>query len=90
MVRIVAAEALGRFGSSDDTATALKVLLRYSQPEADAFLSMAAWNALDYLDERAQPAQAAIRVLSSDPISPPPRYGGYGRRLKEQTLIGLH
>lgn len=89
MVRIVAAEALGRFGSSDDTASALRVLLHYCQPASDAFLSTAAWNALDYLDERAQPAQAEIRALSPDPILPPPRYGGYGRRLKEQTLIGL-
>ncbi len=89
IVQIAAAEALGRFGSSDDTAAALPVLLHYSQPEADAFLSIAAWNALDYLDARAQPAQAAIRAISPDPKSPPPRYGGYGKRLKGQTLVGL-
>jgi arylsulfatase A-like enzyme len=90
MVRIVAAEALGRFGNDQDTAAALKVLLHYARPEEDAFLSMAAWNSLDYLDKRARPAEAAIRALSPDPISPPPRYGGYGKRLKEQTLLGLH
>ena len=90
MVRVVAAEALGRFGSSDDTANALEVLLKSCEPSEDAYLSMAAWNALDYLDERAKPAKAAIRAISPDPISPPPRYGGYGKRLKNQTLVGLH
>jgi arylsulfatase A-like enzyme len=90
MVRIIAAEALGRFGSSEDAASALQVLLHYAVPSEDAFLSTAAWNALDYLDERAQPAEAALRALSPDPISPPPRYGGYGKRLKEETMAGLH
>ncbi len=89
MVRITAAEALGRFGSETDTAAALKVLLHDARPEADAFLSLAAWNGLDYLDQRARPAQQAIRALSPDPKSPPPRYGGYGKRIKEQTLAGL-
>jgi uncharacterized sulfatase len=90
MVRIIAAEALGRFGSEEDAAAALKELIHYAGPEANAFLSMAAWNGLDYLDERAKPAQAAIRALLPDPVSPPPRDGGYGKRLKDQTLAGLH
>jgi uncharacterized sulfatase len=90
MVRVVAAEALGRFGTSGDSASARQVLLKYCEPSEDAYLTTAAWNSLDYLDERATPAEAAIRALSPDPISSPPRYGGYGRRLKEQTLVGLH
>jgi arylsulfatase A-like enzyme len=89
MVQITAAEALGRFGNDADTAAALKVLLHYVRPEANAFVSMAAWNSLDYLDERARPALPEIKSISPDPKSPPPRYGGYGRRLKEQTLAGL-
>ncbi len=89
MVRITAAEALGRFGSDTDTAAALKVLIRYARPEANAFLSMSAWNALDYLDERARPVAQELRAMSPDPTTPPPRYGGYGRRLKEETLVGL-
>jgi len=63
--------------------------LKYCQPAEDAYLTTAAWNALDYLDGAAKPAKAAIRALSPDPVSPPPRYGGYGRRLKEATLAGL-
>jgi uncharacterized sulfatase len=89
IVRVVAAEALGRFGTSNDVANALRVLLKYCQPSEDAYLTTAAWNALDYLDEGAKPAKAAIRALSPDPVSPPRRYGGYGRRLKEATLAGL-
>jgi arylsulfatase A-like enzyme len=89
IVRITAAEALGRAGG-DRAAAALKVLLHYARPDADAFLSMAAWNALDYLDKSAKPVEDEIRTLSPDPTDPPPRYGGYGRRLKEETLAGLH
>lgn len=89
MVQITAAESLGRFGNESDTTAALRVLLHNARPEANAFLSMAAWNALDYLDERARPALREIKSLSPDPNSSPPRYGGYGRRLKEQTLAGL-
>lgn len=89
IVRVVAAEALGRFGTSGDAVSARQVLLKYCEPSQDAYLTTAAWNAMDYLDERAMPAKAAIRALSPDPVSPPPRYGGYGKRLKEATLVGL-
>ncbi len=89
IVRVMAAEALGRFGSSDDAAMALEVLLKCSQPSEDAYLTTAAWNALDHLDGRALPAKAKIKALSPDPVSPPQRYGGYGRRLKEETMAGL-
>jgi uncharacterized sulfatase len=89
IVRITAAEALGRYAREKDSAAARRVLLHYAQPEADAFLSMAAWNALDYLDQGAKPIEKEIRAISPDPINPPPRYGGYGRRLKEETLKGI-
>ena len=90
IVRVVAAEALGRFGTSGNAVSARQVLLKYCDPSEDAYLTTAAWNSLDYLDERAQPAKAAIRAISPDPTSPPPRYGGYGKSLKNQTLVGLH
>jgi arylsulfatase A-like enzyme len=89
MVQVVAAEALGRFGTSDDAAAALKVLLKHCQPSEDAYLTTAAWNSLDYLDERAKSAKSVVQAISPDPVSPPQRYGGYGRRLKHETLIGL-
>ena len=88
-MRITAAEALGRFGNDQDTAAALQVLLHNARPKANAFLSLAAWNSLDYLDERAAPARRAIRTLSPDPEKPPQRYSEYGRRVKKETLEGL-
>jgi uncharacterized sulfatase len=88
-VRIVAAEALGRFGSGDEAAEALKVLLHCARPEGPAFVAVEAWNALDYLDERARPALSEIRALGPQPIAEPQRYGGYGQRLKEQALKDL-
>jgi len=90
IVQITAAEAIGRFGTPQDTAAALKVLLHYAQPEADAYLSMAAWNSLDYLDEQAQSAAQEIHDLSPAPKNPPPRYGDYGKRLKQETIVDLH
>lgn len=88
-VRFVAAEALGRFGSDEDAAEALKVLLHCARPQEPAFVAAEAWNALDYLDERARPALSAIRALEAQPIAVPQRYGGYGQRLKEKTLKDL-
>jgi arylsulfatase A-like enzyme len=85
-VRIIAAEALGKYGSDDDIAASLKVLLRAIQPDQDAYLSVAAWNAIDNLGDNARPAVAAIREISPDPTEPPQRYGGYGRRLKQRIL----
>lgn len=89
IVRITAAESLGRFGSEKDASVALELLLSSARPEADAFESLAAWNALDYLDERVRPIVKRLRQLSPDPISPPQRYGGYGKRLKQKTLADL-
>jgi arylsulfatase A-like enzyme len=89
MIRITAAEALACFGDDHDVPDAVKVLLYYARPAEDAFLSVAAWNALDFLDERARPVAREIRALSPDPVVAPLRYGGYGRRLKQQTLIVL-
>jgi uncharacterized sulfatase len=89
IVRITAAEALGRFGDDEDTEAGLRVLLQFAGPDQNAFLSMAAWNALDYMDDRARPAEKAIRKLSPDPLNPPQRYGDYGRRLKQKTLADL-
>jgi hypothetical protein len=88
-VRVVAAESLGRFGNADDTAKAITVLVECAGPEQDAYLSTAAWNALDYLDDRARPATETLRKISPEPINPPRRYGGYLQQLKRATLDGL-
>jgi uncharacterized sulfatase len=89
MVRITAAEALGRFGSEDERNAALDVLLQYATPDTNFFLAIAAWNALDYLDNKALPKLDAIKSLSTEPQNVPPRMGNYTALLKRKTLADL-
>jgi hypothetical protein len=89
MVRITAAEALGRFGSESDTAAALDVLLKYAGGDEDAYLSLAAWNAIDHLDKRAESAQAAIKEIATPQQNSPPRWGNYTTLVKQKTLADL-
>jgi uncharacterized sulfatase len=89
IVQITAAEALGRFGNEADAARALEVLTRYIQPAEDAYLGVAAWNAIDYLGERARPALATLKNVSPEALHVPQRVGGYGQRLKKATLETL-
>lgn len=89
MVRITAAEALGRFGGEEDAKSALDVLRQYVQPDANYFLAVAAWNALDLLDERALPALGEIVALPTEWKNVPPRMSEYPARLKEKTVADL-
>jgi uncharacterized sulfatase len=89
IVRITAAEALARFGSDSDLRPALGVLIYFAQPEANAYLAVAAWNALDYLDDRARPDIDVIRAIPPKSLHADPRADGYGIRLKKATLAGL-
>jgi uncharacterized sulfatase len=89
IVRITAAEALGRFGSESDADKALDVLLHYARPKSNYYLAVAAWNALDYLDERALPALETIRSLPTNWNKVPLRLGEYPTRLKQKTLADL-
>jgi arylsulfatase A-like enzyme len=89
MVRITAAESLGRFGSEDECERALDVLFQYTTPEANYFLSISAWNALDYLDDRALPKLDTIKSLSTETKKVPPRMGNYTALLKRKTLADL-
>jgi uncharacterized sulfatase len=90
IVRVMAAEALGKFGNDDDVAKSLKVLLDAVEPKQDAFLSVAAWNALDHLGARAKPVATAIRDVPPEPDRMPKRYGGYGPTLKRHVLSELN
>jgi uncharacterized sulfatase len=85
-VQIVVAESLGLFGNEADAAAARDVLIKYTQPGANYFLSVAAWNSLDYLDVRARPALPILRSISTQRDKVPPRMGDYLGRLKEKTL----
>ncbi len=74
-VRIVAAEALGRFGTEAEAERALAVLMELvSLDHNSLYVVMEALNAVDYLDERAASAKATIAALPTEPQ-------GYDRRL---------
>jgi len=88
IVRITAAEAVGRFGSEVDAKAALEVLMQQIQPEANYYLAVAAWNALDLLDERALPVLGEISVLATE-WDVPTRMGEYAARLKQKTIADL-
>ena len=63
-VQIAAAEALGRYGTDDDVTAAIDVLVaRASLDSNDLYTAMMALNALDYLDQRAQPVVELIRAI---------------------------
>jgi uncharacterized sulfatase len=89
IVRITAAEALGRFGNEADTRAALDVLVHFARPEANVYLGVAAWNALDYLDGRARPVLNILENIPPEPLEADLRVNGYGIRLKKATLAGL-
>jgi uncharacterized sulfatase len=83
-VRIVAAEALGRFGSADDAEQALAVLVELAPIDQNGvFVSMAALNALESLGDRANPAADAIRKFPAQGEVPDARYNSYVPRLLE-------
>lgn len=89
-VQIVAAETLGRYGAEADVAPVLEVLLRLVDPAQDAFVSLAAWNAFDALDERARPVAAKLAAIDPRPLNPPDkRVAGYAARAKEKVLVDL-
>jgi uncharacterized sulfatase len=89
VVRITAAEAVGRHGSEDDAAHALNVLLEYADPSQAPTLILAAWNAIDYLDGRAGQGASKIRALSPIPEQQPTRWGDYPSLVKRRTLDEL-
>jgi uncharacterized sulfatase len=87
-VRIVAAEALGRFGTPVDAEEALAVLVELGPIDRNGvFVSMAALNALESLGDKADPAADAIRKFPAQGDVPDARYNSYVPRLLE-SLTG--
>jgi uncharacterized sulfatase len=81
-VRIVAAEALGRYGDDGDLRRVLLLLADLSDVDKnDVFTAMAALDVLDILGEKAAPAAGAIKALSTKARVPDPRYSPYVPRL---------
>jgi arylsulfatase A-like enzyme len=89
IVRITAAEAIARFDTDADATAALKVLLKYAQSDSDYLLNVAAWNSLDYLDDRASAALPLLKEISTNRTNAPKRMGEYPTRLKQKTLSDL-
>jgi uncharacterized sulfatase len=82
-VRIVAAEALGRFGEPDDLALALRVLADHADWSTnDVFVAVTALNALDQFPEQAEAIKADLRKRPPGQ-APDPRYQSYVPRLLE-------
>jgi uncharacterized sulfatase len=83
-VRIVACEALARYGAADDLKRALGLLVEMSDwQKNEVFVVMAALNALDALGTKAEAVKEAIAKLPAKGKVPDPRYGPYVPRLLE-------
>jgi uncharacterized sulfatase len=89
-VRIAAAEALGRFGREGEGARALEVLLELAELGPNSvYVSIAALNAIDYLEERAAGAKDRIAALPKEHESVPPRMTTYVGRLIDKALADM-
>jgi uncharacterized sulfatase len=89
-VAIVAAEALGRFGSDADAAKALETIMAHTnQVEGNVFEAILACNALDYLDEKAISRLEDIKKLPTKPGRPAPRVDGYVRNILPKIISDL-
>ena len=88
--RIVAAEALGRFGSETDVPRSLDVLVALADAENNgAYVAMMAMNALDYMDDRARSAKTAISELPDEDRNASRRFSANIARLIDKALADL-
>jgi len=90
-VRAIAAEALGRYGGSQDVEKALDVLLELAPADRHGVhVSILALNALDALDGKAASRKELIGKLPREaPPGTPQRMTSYIPRLIEKTLKDL-
>ncbi len=86
-VRTVAAQALGVYGTDSDAEKALAALLELAHLERNGlYVSVAALNAIDAMDERARGAAATLAKLPTESASVAPRMGHYVSDLIRKTL----
>jgi len=89
-VRIVAAEALARFGRPEDLDPCLEVLLEHARLDKHGvYVAIEALNALDELDGKAAMVIERIRALPREHSSVHPRLNEYVPRLIEKILQDL-
>jgi len=81
-VRIIAAEALGRYGNNGEGERAAEVLMQYADPAKNGIaLSMLALNALDVIGEHNTPHREAISKLARTDPNANSRMRNYANRL---------
>ena len=86
-VRIIAAEALGRYGRNIEAKRAAKVLMQYADPAKNGIcLSMYALNALDVIGEHANPHREAIGKMARIDPKANSRMRNYANRLIGRIL----
>lgn len=89
-VRIVAAEALARYGPADDLDACLPLLVSHADSSShNVFVVMAAMNSLGALGPKAAPVADAIAALPTEAPIPAGRYGGYVVRLHKSLVQSL-
>lgn len=88
--RIVAAEALGKFGDASDLKASLDLLIEHADIKRHGvYIAQAALIALDELDGRAAPVRERIAALPREAAGTPQRMSTYIPRLIEKTLADL-
>ena len=89
-VRVVAAEALGKFGNQDQVTQAVNTLGQIADPVKNGcFPSMLAMNAIDHLDEKAKSLLPIIESMPQVPEGVDKRFRGYVGRLVKTTTEEL-
>ncbi len=89
-VRVVAAEALGKFGNQDQVTQAVNILGQIADPiKNGCFPSMLAMNAIDHLDEKAKSLLPIIESMPQVPEEVDKRFQGYVGRLVKTTTEEL-
>jgi uncharacterized sulfatase len=89
-VRVIAAEALGRFGTEADRLAALEVLVPAADlRQHDLYIAMLALNALDALDQLASPVRDRIAALPRAGEGISSRMSEYVGKLIDKTLADL-
>ena len=89
-VRVLAAEALGKFGPKKDLSQSLDVLIQAADMEThNVWVAMLALNAIDELDNKASPLKGKVQALPKRSNSTPQRYRSYVPNLIDKILSDL-
>ena len=89
-VRVVVAEALGKYGNKDQISKAVETLGQIADPIKNGYFpSMLAMNAIDHLDNKAKSLLPMIESMPQVPEGVDKRFQGYVGRLVKTTTEEL-